>query len=293
VYEVGFQLGPRLNAAGRLETAEAALHLLMARDIAEALPLAKELDLQNHERQAIEHRISQQVLGVTRAKFKAEDDFVIVEGNAGWHIGVVGIVASRVAQQFYRPTIIVGGGDTDAWRGSGRSIAGFDLAAALRQCSDLLVRHGGHAMAAGVTIASENIDAFRSRLNEIAVRALKQEELKPILNIDAEVGLEEINLESIKHLNQLKPQGQGNPVVQFLARSLCHRRPLQRVGPDKQHVKMWVSDGSVTHEAVWWGAGNESLPVVSFDLAFTPQVNVYNGQRNVQLKVLDWRKAEN
>lgn len=292
VYEVGFQLGPRLNAAGRLETAEAALHLLMARDMAEALPLAQMLDSQNRERQAIERRISEQVIGLTRAKFKAEEDFVIVEGNAGWHIGVVGIVASRVVQQFYRPTIIVGGGDADGWRGSGRSVAGFDLAAALRECSDLLVRHGGHAMAAGVTIASENIDAFRSRLNQIAGRALKSGELQPPLRLDAEVGLEEINLESLKQLNQLKPQGQGNPVVQFLARSLCHRRPLQRVGSDKQHVKMWVSDGSVTHEAVWWGAGNESLPVGSFDLAFTPQVNVYDGQRNVQLKVLDWRKAE-
>jgi len=293
VYEVGFQLGPRLNAAGRLETAEAALHLLMARDMAEALPLAQELDSQNRERQAIERRISEQVIELAHGKFKAEEDFVIVEGDAGWHIGVVGIVASRVVQQFYRPTIILGGGDADGWRGSGRSIAGFDLAAALRQCSDLLVRHGGHAMAAGVTIASENIDAFRARLNEAARRAIKPEQLQAVLRLDAEVGLDEISLESIRQLNQLKPQGQGNPVVQFLARSLAHQRALQRLGPDKQHVKMWVSDGRALHEAVWWGAGNESLPVGSFDLAFTPQVNLYNGQRNVQLKVLDWRKAEN
>jgi single-stranded-DNA-specific exonuclease len=291
VYEVAFQLGPRLNAAGRLETAEAALHLLMAGDTEEALPLAQELDSQNRQRQAIERRISEQVIGLTRAKFKADEDFVIVEGDAGWHIGVVGIVASRVVQQFYRPTIIMGGGDTDGWRGSGRSIAGFDLAAALRECSDLLVRHGGHAMAAGVTITSTNLDAFRSRLNDVARRTVKPEELAPVLRLDAEIGLDEINLESIGQLNQLKPQGQGNPAIQFLARELVHQRPLQRLGPDKQHVKMWVSDGTCTHEAVWWGAGNEPLPVGSFDLAFTPQENVYNGQRTVQLKVLDWRKS--
>jgi single-stranded-DNA-specific exonuclease len=290
VYEVGFQLAPRLNAAGRMETAEAALHLLMARDLAEALPLAQELDSQNHNRQAIERRISEQVISLTRGKFKAEEDFVIVEGDAGWHIGVVGIVASRVVQQFYRPTIIVGG-EGGSWRGSGRSIAGFDLAAALRQCSDLLVRQGGHAMAAGLTIDSANLDAFRRRLNELARHALKSAQLQPLLSLDAEVGLDEINLESLRQLHQLKPQGQGNPATHFCARDLVHQRPLQRLGTEKQHVKMWVSDATTTHEAVWWGAGEESLPVGRFDLAFTPQVNVYNGQRTIQLKVLDWQKA--
>src|SRR6185503_18360174 len=144
-YEVGFQLGPRLNAAGRLETAEEALHLLLARDLAEALPIAQALDARNRERQKIERSMVEEVTGAVRAKFNAEADFVIVEGQLLWHIGVVGIVASRVLQEFYRPTIIVGG-DGEHWRGSGRSIAGFDLAAALRECADLLVRHGGHAM---------------------------------------------------------------------------------------------------------------------------------------------------
>ncbi|HEU0040433.1 MAG TPA: DHH family phosphoesterase, partial [Verrucomicrobiae bacterium] len=128
-YEVGFQLGPRLNAAGRLETAEEALRLLRARDLAEALPIAQALDARNRERQKIERSIVEEVTGAVRAKFNAEADFVIVEGQLLWHIGVVGIVASRVLQEFYRPTIIVGG-DGDHWRGSGRSIAGFDLAAA-------------------------------------------------------------------------------------------------------------------------------------------------------------------
>lgn len=292
VYEVGFQLGPRLNAAGRLETAEAALQLLMARESAQALSLAQELDSQNRERRAIERLMSEQVIGLTRAKFKPEEDFVIVEGDAAWHIGVVGIVASRVVQHFYRPTILVGGGDANGWRGSGRSIAGFDLAAALRECSDLLVRHGGHSMAAGVTIAATNLAAFRNRLNEVARRTLKPEEFQPVLRLDAQVELEEITFESIRQLNQLKPQGQGNPVMHFLTRGLVHQRPLQRVGSDKQHVKLWVTNGATTHEAVWWGAGNELLPVGRFDLAFTPQINAYNGRQTVQLKVADWKQAE-
>jgi len=292
VYEVGFQLAPRLNAAGRLETAEEALRLLLARDLSEALPLARSLDARNRERQKLERSIAEQAIGAVRCKFRPEEDFVIVEGDSLWHTGVVGIVASRMVQQFYRPAIIVGG-PGDEWRGSGRSIAGFDLAAALRECSDLLARHGGHAMAAGLTVHRQNIAAFRTRLNELARGALAHQNLQPPLHLDAEVGLEEMTLESLEQLGHLKPLGQGNPASQFFARNLCHQRPLQRMGADKQHVKLWITDGTTTHEAVWWGAGQESLPVGRFDLAFAPQINEYNGHRSVQLKVLDWRESVN
>ena len=289
-YEVGFQLAPRLNAAGRLETAEESLHLLLARDEAEALPIAQALDHRNRERQKIERSIVDEVIGAVRAKFNPDTDFVIVEGQLLWHIGVVGIVASRVLQEFYRPTIIIGG-EGDEWRGSGRSIAGFDLAAALRECTDLLVRHGGHAMAAGLSIAATNLDAFRTRLNDHARRTLKPDDLQAPLRLDGEVGLDEMTLDRLAELDRLRPTGQGNPSVQFCARNLGHQRPLQRIGADKKHVKMWVTDGVATHEAVWWGAGNGSLPVGRFDLAFAPQINQYNGKRAVQLKVLDWRTA--
>jgi single-stranded-DNA-specific exonuclease len=289
-YEVGFQLAPRLNAAGRLETAEDSLRLLLARDLAEAMPLAQNLDSRNRERQKIERGIVEEVIGAVRAKFDPQTDFVIVEGQLLWHIGVVGIVASRVLQQFYRPTIILGG-EGDEWRGSGRSIAGFDLAAALRECGDLLVRYGGHAMAAGLSVQPDKIDLLRQRLNELARRALKPEDLQPFLRLDAEVGLDEMTLESLGALARLKPAGQGNPPVQFWARSVTHQRPLQRMGKEKQHVKLWATDGAVTHEAVWWNGGDKSLPVGKFELAFAPQINEFNSRRTVQLKVLDWRPA--
>jgi single-stranded-DNA-specific exonuclease len=287
-YEVGFQLAPRLNAAGRLETAEESLHLLLARDLAGAMPIAQSLDSRNRERQKIERGIVEEVIGIVKSKFDPQTDFVIVEGRLLWHIGVVGIVASRVLQQFYRPTIILGG-EGGEWRGSGRSIAGFDLAAALRECGDLLVRHGGHTMAAGLSLQPDKVDALRQRLNELARRALKPEDLQPPVRLDAEVGLDEMTLESLGELARLKPTGQGNPPVQFCARSVTHQRPLQRMGANKQHVKLWVTDGAVTHEAVWWNGGDKSLPVGKFDLAFAPQVNEFNGRRTVQLKVLDWR----
>ena len=290
-HEVGFQLAPRLNAAGRLETAEESLHLLLASDIAVAKPIAQRLDSQNRERQKIERTIVEEVSGGVRSRFNPETDFVIVEGRLLWHIGVVGIVASRVLQEFYRPTIIIGG-DGDHWRGSGRSIAGFDLAAALRECTDLLVRHGGHAMAAGLSLRSENLDAFRTKLNDLARRALKPDDLQPPLLLDAEIALSDLSFNSVSHLERLRPTGMGNANVQLLVRSVTHRFPLQRVGKEKQHVKLWLTDGKITHETLWWNAGKESLPVGTFDVAVAPQINEFNGNRTVQLKLLDWRPTD-
>jgi single-stranded-DNA-specific exonuclease len=288
--DVGYQLAPRLNAAGRLENAQESLQLVLARSAAEAEPLARNLDYHNQERQKIERGITTGVIGAVKARFNAQTDFVIVEGQLLWHIGVVGIVASRVLQQFYRPTFILGG-EGGNWRGSGRSIAGFDLAAALRECDDLLVRHGGHAMAAGVTILPENMDAFRQRLNDLARRWLKPDDLLPLLRLDAEVALRDLTLDMLAELDQLKPTGQGNPPLQFSARQLACARPVQRMGAEKQHAKLWVTDGATTHEAVWWGAGAAAMPEGKFDLVFTPQVNEFAGRRTVQLKVLDWRPA--
>ncbi|MHB8520112.1 MAG: single-stranded-DNA-specific exonuclease RecJ [Limisphaerales bacterium] len=290
VYEVGFQLAPRLNAAGRLENAEAALHLLMARDEEVADPLARELDAQNRERQQIERAIADQVIGAVRAKFNAETDYVIVEGQMLWHIGVVGIVASRVLREFYRPTIILGG-DGNEWRGSGRSIDGFDLAAALRGCDDLLLRHGGHAMAAGLSLLPQNLDAFRARLNAVARRTLRPEQLRPELRIDADVALPELTLGRLEELARLEPFGSNNPAVTLAARNVSLKRPAERIGRDRAHVRLSITDGTATHEAVWWGAGDEPLPQGRFDLAFTPEINEFNGRRSVRLKVRHWRVA--
>ena len=279
-----------MNAAGRLENAEASLQLLLARDRAEAEPLALALDAQNRERQNIERSIAEDVIGQVRSRFNPAQDYVIVEGQLLWHIGVVGIVASRVLREFYRPTIILGG-DNHEWRGSGRSIEGFDLAAALRECSDLLVRHGGHAMAAGLSIQPAKIDAFRERLNGIARRTLTADRLCPTLKLDAEVAPHDLTLERLEELEQLQPTGQGNPPVQLALRRLSHQRPPQRVGKQQQHAKLWVTGGATTHEAVWWGAGDAEVPSGRFDLAFSPQINDFNGRRSVQLRVLDWQVA--
>lgn len=290
VYETGYLLGPRLNAAGRLETAAEALHLLLAKSLAEAEPLAHDLDACNRERQTIEREICQQVSGAVRARFNPQRDFVIVEGALAWHIGVVGIVASRVLHEFYRPTIILGG-DGEAWRGSGRSIEGFDLAAALRTCGDFLLRHGGHAMAAGVTLHPDKLEGFRERLNQIAQELLRPHQLSPSLRLDGTVRLSEVTMPMLEELGRLQPFGQQNPAVQLCARGVRLARAPLRMGTEKQHLKLWLTDGRQTLEAVWWNAANSPLPEGNFDLAFAPQINEFNGNRTVQLKILDWRAS--
>ncbi|MFM1767844.1 MAG: single-stranded-DNA-specific exonuclease RecJ [Verrucomicrobiota bacterium] len=289
-HEVGFALGPRLNAAGRLETAEAALRLMQARDLATAEPIARSLDACNQERRDLERSIAEEVMADLRARFQPERDLVLVEGRASWHLGVLGIVASRVLQEFNRPTLLVGGEGAE-WRGSGRSIEGFDLAAALRDCDDLLVRHGGHAMAAGLTVKPEQLEALRARLNERARRLLQPDDFVRPLRLDAEAMPGDLGLEQVREIGGLQHTGIGNPEPRFVLRGVTHARPLQRLGAEKRHAKMWITDGRATREAVLWNCGDGPLPVGRFDLACVPQLNEWNGSVQVQLKVLDWQSA--
>jgi single-stranded-DNA-specific exonuclease len=288
VYEVGFQLGPRLNAAGRLETAEDALCLLLCDREAEAHTLAEVLDQQNRERQEVERRIAQEAGDRVRSRFDPERDRVIVEGDASWHIGVVGIVASRVLREFHRPTLILGG-DGTVWRGSGRSVSGFDLAGALRDCSDLLEKHGGHAMAAGLSIDPARLEAFRRRINDLARERLLPEHLQPEVRIDASVPLQSLSLPVVADLRRLEPFGMGNPVVHLAVHGLTHARTPQRL--KDQHWKFWVTDGGPAVETVWWGAGQRPVPEGRFDLAVIPEAGEYAGRRFLQLRLIDWKPS--
>jgi single-stranded-DNA-specific exonuclease len=289
VYEVGFQLGPRLNAAGRLETAEDALRLLLCDRETEAQSLAEVLDQQNRERQDVEKRIAQEALERVRNRFDPQRDLVIVEGDASWHIGVVGIVASRVLREFHRPTLILGG-DGTVWRGSGRSVSGFDLASALRDCTDLLEKHGGHAMAAGLSIDPARLETFRQRINDLARQRLRPEHLQPEVRIDAAIPLRALSLPVVGDLRRLEPFGIGNPVVQLAVRGLTHARPPQRL--KELHWKFWVTDGGAPVETVWWGAGDRPIPEGRFDLAVIPEAGEYGGRRFLQLRLIDWKPSD-
>ncbi len=291
VDHVGFQLGPRLNAAGRLDSARRALDLLLASQPEPARALAQDLDLHNRERQAIERTMADDAIALVRSRFNPERDYVIVEGHLLWHVGVVGIVASRVLREFHRPTLIIGG-EGNEWRGSGRSIPGFDLAAALRGCDDLLVKHGGHAMAAGVSVAPDRLDDLRERLNRIARASLAPDLLVPSLRIDATAPLSSLDIPAVEELGRLEPFGQGNPPIHLLVPSLRNARPPQKIGKGQQHWRLSITDGRTSTDCLWWNAAEKPVPTSDFDLVGVPSINEFNGRRSVQFKLLDWRPSQ-
>ena len=292
VFNVGFNLGPRINAAGRMENPLAALNLLLAKDIFTAEKNAKLLDDFNLDRQKVERDISTKAIEDIKNKFEPDKDFVIVEGNMEWHLGVIGIVASRVMRKFYRPAFILAK-DENGWKGSARSIEGFDLAEAMRECDDLLNDHGGHAMAAGVSVKPGQVDAFRERINEVAKKTINSEMFQAPLKLDAETNLSEMTLVRIQEMQQIEPTGQGNPEIQLLIPNLTMSGSIFRMGKDKQHVKFWANDDRESCEVIAWNLKPEDEPKGNFDLAVVPQVNNFNGHLSVQLKLIDWRPTKN
>ena len=292
VFNVGFNLGPRINAAGRMENPLAALNLLLAKDIFTAEKNAKLLDGFNLDRQKVERDISTKAIEDIKNKFDPDKDFVIVEGNMEWHLGVIGIVASRVMRKFYRPAFILTK-DGNGWKGSARSIEGFDLAEAMRECDDLLNDHGGHAMAAGVSVKPGQVDAFRERINEVAKKTINSEMFQAPLKLDAETNLSEMTLVRIQEMQQIEPTGQGNPEIQLLIPNLTMSGSIFRMGKDKQHVKFWANDDRESCEVIAWNLKPEDEPKGNFDLAVVPQVNSFNGHLSVQLKLIDWRPTKN
>ncbi|MCB1133963.1 MAG: single-stranded-DNA-specific exonuclease RecJ, partial [Verrucomicrobiae bacterium] len=218
--DVGFRIGPRLNAAGRMDVPEDALATLTTDCRRLAHEFARKLDDYNRERQAFENRIRSQALAMLTENFDPERDPVIVLGSRAWHPGVVGIVASRLMRQFHKPTFIVAIDETGVGKGSGRSIEGVSLVDAIRDCADDLVAGGGHAMAAGLSIHEDRIEAFRKRFGEYVLRTTTAEQRRPKLLYDAEISFDQLSLKFLADYERLQPFGNGNPQPVFVARKV-------------------------------------------------------------------------
>ena len=281
-YHIGFRIGPRLNAAGRLADAMAALELLLTEDATRADELARLLDNHNAERQEIEERITEEALAQAR---QYETDRVIVLANPHWHTGVIGIVASRIAQQYYRPTVIIG----KDGKGSCRSISGFSIVDALTQCASVLERFGGHEMAAGLNVEANKVNTLRRLLNEHAAHVLNDEDLRPRMHIDAVVRLDELDERFFRPLEQFQPCGQDNPEPTFAALGVRLRGSPRVVGTD--HLKFFVMDPDrgTGAAAIWWKMAKRELPRGPMDVAFNAELHEYRGERTAQLKVRDVR----
>ena len=290
---IGFVLGPRINAAGRLRHAGMAYDLLLAADLDEALPLAAELGALNRERQ----RLTLELFGRARERIVAlpEQPCLYMLADPGYPSGLVGLVASRLCEEFYRPVVLIEQGAEQS-RGSARSIREFNITEALDACADLLVRHGGHALAAGLTVGNENLPALQRRLEEIATAKLSGMDLAPELVIDASTELAELDYALVENLAVLQPFGNGNPEPVFacLGVEIADARPVGREG---QHLKLTLRDPRTRRrgaQPVWdaiafrLGALSDGLPSL-VDLAFTLEINEYSGQRRLQLNVKDIR----
>jgi len=279
---IGFILGPRLNAAGRLESALRAYDLLSTQYPGEADKLAQFLEETNRERQRLTMEMTAKAREV--AALSAESERLLFVIAPEFPEGIVGLIASRLADEFYRPAFAVHQGEEES-RGSARSISEFNVVAALDQCRDLLVRHGGHAMAAGFTVRNENLPALQTRLKAIAETELAHIELMPTLNVDAEASLSEMNLKLAEALAQLAPFGYGNREPIFVSRDLIVRE-ARIVGTD--HLKLTLSDGQILMDAIAFRQGSwlAQLPP-RIDVAYQLEAHVWNGKPRLQLNVKD------
>jgi len=287
--QIGFVLGPRLNAAGRLESALQALELLTTEDPVAAGLLAQRLDVQNRNRQALTRTIQAQAEEIALA-----DDpgaYLLFAAHPEFNAGVVGLAASRLAEAHYRPAVVVAMG-TDESRGSCRSISEFHITDALDECRDLLVRHGGHAAAAGFTVRNENLPELVRRLKAIAAAALSGKDLRPTLVADADVPLTTVRPDLLAQLVDLEPTGYGNPEAGFVARDV-KVRGSRAVGAEGKHLKLVLEDErGFTHDGIGFRLGHlqAALPA-RVDMLFTYEVNEYNGRIGYQLNLKDIKAA--
>jgi single-stranded-DNA-specific exonuclease len=286
--DIGFGLGPRLNAAGRLDSAEAALELLVTQDIFRAGQLAQQLEINNRERQQITRVIQAQAEAL--ALSGDPDTLLLFAVHPEFNPGVVGLAASRLTDQFYRPSVVGEMGE-EFTRASCRSISEFHITEALDQCADLLEHYGGHAAAAGFTVRNENLVELRERLSLLASEKLTDADLRPTVHADVEVPLSDMNPELLEQLEWLQPTGYGNPRPLFASRDL-KVTDSRTVGKDASHLKMTVSDGWLSFEAIAFRQGHwyENIPK-RVDLIYAFELNEYNGRKTLQFNVRDMKPS--
>jgi len=282
---VGFQLAPRLNAAGRMEDAGLGVELLLENDMVRALNTARYLDQCNRERREIE---KETLLEAERAVDQLTDEHThaIVIGGEGWHPGVIGIVASRLVDRYSRPTVLVAL-DGASGKGSCRSIGGFHLYNGLQTCAEHLVAFGGHEMAAGLSLSTEQLPVFAAAFEKHARSTLSAEDLQPKLRHDGELLLEELDLDVLRQLRSLAPFGMGNPEPLLVVRSV---RPMQVKTVGDNHLRFTACQGAFSHPAIAFGMLERRDEFQGeVDLLVSPQINLYNGRETVQLRVKDVR----
>jgi len=296
-YHIGFVLGPRVNAAGRMSSPDIAARLLLASDEAmreEARELAQQLDTENIRRQHEEADIVAAARKAVETDLEIGSRTVIVVGGEGWHRGVIGIVASKLVDAFHRPAIVIST-DGDVAHGSCRSIPSFNMLAALESCADVMSKFGGHKQAAGLTMASERVRELRARVNDYADGCLQPDDLRPRIWIDGTLGFRSIDEQMASELTSLAPFGAGNPRPIFRTSGVEIVDGPRRV--KERHLKMaFRQDGRVMRGIAWRASEREEFVAghkTAIDLAFSLEQDTWEGERYLQLSIADFKAPEN
>lgn len=286
--QIVFIIAPRINAVGRLGGAEKAIKLMTTKDPSAASSIAKFLEVENRRRKTIDENTLEEALNQIEETIDLENDKAIVLNSEGWHQGVIGIVASRLVERYYLPTVLIAV-DNGEGKGSGRSIPGFHLYDALKQCEDLLLRFGGHKYAAGMSIAPDKIREFKERFKRVAAENLKPEDLVRKLHIDAELDLDDVDFALVEMLERFAPFGPENMKPVFITRRLHIVGRPYVVG--RGHLRMKVRSGKKVFDVIGFGFGDYAEPLsmhgVDFDMAYVVEKNHYQGVTKIQLRVKD------
>ncbi|MFD2446183.1 single-stranded-DNA-specific exonuclease RecJ [Bacillus sp. CGMCC 1.16607] len=299
---IGFTLGPRINAAGRLGDADPAVQLLLTNDYEEAIELAEEIDQINRSRQSIVNEITEEAISMVEQTLSESDQKVLVIGKENWNAGVVGIVASRLVDKYYRPTIVLCYDlEKGLAKGSARSIEGFDLFQNLSQCKDILPHFGGHTAAAGMTLNLKDVSDLRDRLNELASQQLTEEHFVPVTNLDGEFQLEELQLDSIKEMMLLAPFGMDNSKPKILLKD-ANIANIRKIGTDQNHLKMTIEKNGLLMDGIGFGLGqifDEISPSSTISVIGEVSINEWNNVQKPQIflqdmavdhwQMFDWR----
>lgn len=287
---IGFSLAPRINAVGRLESADMAVELLLTDDPYEAEALAQEMDELNKTRQSIVNSITLEAIEEVERNFPIDSNSVLVIGKEGWNAGVIGIVASRLVEKFYRPTIVLSfDKEKGLAKGSARSIAGFDLFKNLSECRDILPHFGGHPMAAGMTLKLDDVSDLRQRLNHLATQQLTEEDFIPITTLDHQIKVDEINLSSLDELNLLAPFGMDNPKPKVLI-SNVPISTMRKIGSEQNHLKVMVNENGTNLDGIGFGLGHLAdhiSPASKISIIGELAVNEWNNIRKPQIFIQD------
>lgn len=292
-FHIGFRLAPMLNAAGRMGHARLAVELLTSEKPIRSMQIAEYLKEQNKQRQQYERRIFKQACEmIVERNLHHPDRKSIVLANENWHTGVIGIVASRIVDKFYRPTIMINVGSVENGiaQGSARSIHGFCLLSAIKACSQHLITFGGHKMAAGITIETEKIDRFATEFEAYAKQNLNENDVSAKLDIDAVAPLLEFRNEMVSELQMLGPFGEGNPKPIFATKGVRLASPPRRVGSGREHLQLAITDNTAVVRCIGFRFGKLEKKLLEhefFNVAYQPQLNTYNGNTNVEFVLTD------